>query len=71
MPTWPHVTCPTKAFKPSRCGPRGTLADIGVNDLNGLWGPTQRTGPLGEGVLEPEAFLMAQSLVGGSTAEYR
>jgi hypothetical protein len=51
-------------------GTRGTLADIGVHDLNGLWGPTQRPGPLGESVLELEAFLVAQGL-GGAPDECR
>src|SRR3989442_14322547 len=44
------------------------VAEIGVDDLNGLWGPAQRLGVLGEGILEPEAFLMAQGLVRGRLA---
>src|SRR2546427_8575998 len=50
-------------------GTRRAVAEIGVDDLNGLWGPAQRLGVLGEGILEPEAFLMAQGLVRGRLAE--
>ena len=44
-------------------GTRGALSHIGVHDLNGLWGPAQGLGALSQGILEPEAFLMAQGLM--------
>jgi len=52
-------------------GTRRAVAEIGIDDLNGLRGPAQRLGVLGEGVLEPEAFLVAQGLMRGSTGECR
>ena len=38
---------------------------IGIDDLNGLWGPAERLGTLDQSLLQPEAVLMAQRLMGG------
>jgi hypothetical protein len=49
-------------------GARRALANIAVDDFNGLRGPAQRLSTLGQGILEPEACLMAQRLVWGRLA---
>jgi hypothetical protein len=40
-------------------------AQIVINDVDGLVGPAELAGPLAEGVLQSQAFLMAHHLMRG------
>jgi len=49
-------------------GTRRSEAEVVLKDVDGLGGPSQLTGPLAEGILQAQAFLMAQPLEAGSIA---
>ena len=70
MPTWSRVTRVTSLLEalPALGGPGGP-ALVGVDDLDGVGRPAALKGPLPEGVLEPEALLVGEDLVGAGLAD--